>query len=163
MVYTPPSMAPFQVSSRAKVGNLNADLLDGLDSSAFVKASEGPVLSFAQGPKTATVTTDTVVRTITFTAPVDGTAVVGSTARASASTAGLRVYCSISTSNTLASGYLQEWENPGTSGNAAQLAGTRGFGVIAGAPYTFNLVCAAGGGSAEIRDPVLSLVYMPGS
>jgi hypothetical protein len=35
--FAPPSGAPFAVNSANKVGNLNADLLDGLDSSAFVK------------------------------------------------------------------------------------------------------------------------------
>ena len=38
MVYTPDSMPPMAVSSRAKVENLNVDLLDGLDSSAFSPA-----------------------------------------------------------------------------------------------------------------------------
>jgi hypothetical protein len=35
--FAPPGGAPFAVGSANKVGNLNADLLDGLDSSAFVK------------------------------------------------------------------------------------------------------------------------------
>lgn len=35
--FAPPGGAPFAVNSANKVGNLNADLLDGLDSSAFVK------------------------------------------------------------------------------------------------------------------------------
>jgi hypothetical protein len=35
MVYTPDSVPPLDVSSQAKVANLNVDLLDGLDASAF--------------------------------------------------------------------------------------------------------------------------------
>jgi hypothetical protein len=38
MVYSPDSMPPLDVSSQAKVANLNADLLDGMDSSAFSPA-----------------------------------------------------------------------------------------------------------------------------
>ena len=35
MIYSPDSMPPLDVSSTAKVENLNVDLLDGMDSTAF--------------------------------------------------------------------------------------------------------------------------------
>ena len=51
MVYTPDSMPPFDVSSTAKVQNLNVDLLDGLDSSAFSPAGSPPGWPRANGAR----------------------------------------------------------------------------------------------------------------
>jgi hypothetical protein len=165
MVYTPDSIPPLQVSSQAKVANLNADLLDGADSSAFVRESQ-LVLPFSAGAgddATFWVSSETVVRSLTLTPPVAGTVIVGSTAAVSSNIAGRRVRCSINEGDFVTSGFLQEWESAGENGEHGQLAGTRSFVVAGGTPFVVNLVCASAGGTVSVAAPALTAIYLPGT
>jgi hypothetical protein len=164
MVYTPDSMPPLDVSSTAKIDNLNADLLDGLDSSAFVQGSQliAPFSAGAGDDAVFWVASETVVRSLTLTPPAAGTVVVNSTAAVSSSAAGRRARCSITQWDSLTSGFLQEWESAGEDGEHGQLAGTRQFVVSGGTPFTVNLVCASAGGTVSVAAPALTAIYLPG-
>jgi hypothetical protein len=161
MVYTPDSMAPFQISSAAKVDNLNADLLDGLDSSAFVEAVDltGPRGASASGNGSVAVGDYTSVRTLTIEAPTAGWALVNSTATASTTTAGRTVYCSIST-GTFDGYHAQAWESAGPNGSTGQLAGTRLYRVYS--DTTLNLICVTSDhGPANVGDATMAALYVP--
>ena len=83
MIYSPDSMPPLDVSSKAKVENLNVDLLDGLDSTAFLKDSH-LVVAYVGGQQSRDVSSShTIVRSVTLTPPIDGTVIVNSTVWAS--------------------------------------------------------------------------------
>jgi len=164
MVYTPDSMPPLQVSSKARVANLNADLLDGLNASAFVRDSH-LLVAHAGGDQSTTVPIflSTAVRTVSLTPPVAGTVVVSSTANVSTESAGGVVSCSIGLPGLPTSGYTQTWESPGSNGSNGQLAGTRAFSVDGGALFEASLVCTTGGASpiATIRDSALTAIFIP--
>jgi hypothetical protein len=164
MVYSPDSMPPLDVSSTAKVKNLNVDLLDGLLSSAFVRDSH-LLAAYAGGDQSTSVAvfTSKVVRTVSLTPPVAGTVIVSSTANVSTESAGGVVSCSIGLLGLPASGYTQIWESPGPNGSNGQLAGTRGFSVTGGALFEAGLVCSTGGASATatIHDSSPTAVFIP--
>jgi hypothetical protein len=165
MIYTPDSMPPLDVSSTAHVANLNADLLDGVDSSAFIRANEitmpdaayaGGEAGYPVGPAGA------VVQSVTIDPPAPGVVLVTSSANAGEETAGDTVYCSITTGTAIDPGHLQAWESPGPNGSTAQLAGTRGFSVSGVVPLTVNLVCEHSGvsGMSGISDPALTALFV---
>jgi hypothetical protein len=165
MVYTPDSMPPLDVSSTAKVANFNADLLDGVDSSAFVRASEldMPVAAYAGGEAGYPVTmSPMVVQSVTIDPPAAGVVLVTSSAVAGSETAGEKAYCSITTGTSIDHGHLQEWESGGLDGSIGPLAGTRGFSVSGVVPFTVNLVCQTVGGDGilGISDPALTAIYV---
>jgi hypothetical protein len=85
--------------------------------------------------------------------------IVNSTATAVEDTAGGEVVCSITTGTTHDGAFLQIWESPGSAGDLAQLAGTRGFDVAAGQALTVNLVCDASG-SSSILDSALTAIFV---
>jgi hypothetical protein len=122
-----------------------------------------PLAAYSGGAQFRSVTaTDAVVRSVTLTAPVDGTVIVNSTVNANESTAGDTVLCSITTGTSLDNAFLQLWESPGSDGRYGQLAGTRGFAVTAGEELTVNLVCYHFGdsGSSDIRNSALTAIFV---
>ena len=165
MVYTPDSMPPLDVSSTAKVANFNADLLDGVDSSAFVRGSEltMPVVAYAGGEAGYPVgAAGVVVQSVTIDPPAPGVVLVTSSAAAGEDTAGDAVYCSITTGTVVDPGNMQAWESPGPNGSQGQLSGTRGFSVSGVVPLTVNLVCEHSGvsGMSGISDPAMTAIYV---
>jgi len=165
MIYTSDNMPPLQVSSKAKVANLNADLLDGLDSTAFVRDTQ-LLAAYAGGDHAVAVTyADTVVRSVSLTPPSAGTVIANSTTAVSEPTAGHGVLCSITTGTALDQTHRQEWESGGVPGYTGQLAGTRGFAVTGGTPFTANLVCRHyGGGMSEtssLLDSAMTAIFTP--
>jgi hypothetical protein len=168
MIYTPDSMPPLDVSSTAKVANLNADLLDGLDSTAFVRDTN-LLAAYAGGERTVDVDyIGDVVQSVTLDPGTDGTVVVNSTARILVQEAGHGVSCSIVTTDYPDSKYRQVWDSTGTSGlREGQLAGTRGFAVNARAPFTANLYCNLDGVDSDpiefatIFNPAMTAIFIP--
>jgi hypothetical protein len=187
MVYTPDEMPPLQVSSRARVANLNADLLDGkdagqflgtldkaadahrldgLDSSAFLRRNEWrrPAAAFAGGAQSVEVTTNTTVRSLSMIPPDNGVVIVNSTVTLEEDRADDSVACSITTGNTLDQFAQQVWESSGyQDGGVSQLAGTRGFDVSRLSYFTVRLVCSHFGTSpsSQAHDSQLTAVFIP--
>ena len=187
MVYTPDSMPPFDVSSTAKVQNLNVDLLDGLDSSAFSPAGHAhdgryyteaesdarfvrdsdlvmPVAAYSGGDDAVHVgSTDTVVKAVSLMAPAAGVVIVSSTTAVEEPTAYDLVACSITTGTAIDHTHRQDWESPGEPGYLWQMSGTRGFPVAAGAAFTANLVCRHSGNSpsTSFTDTVMTAIFIP--
>jgi hypothetical protein len=166
MIYTPDGMPPLEVSSKAKVENLNADLVDGLNASAFVRASQLvlPVAAYAGGNQTVTVgRTSKVVRSVSLTPPAPGLVIVNATANVQETVTGDETACSITTGVSTDSSYLLWWESSGGNNETAQLAGTRGFPVTGSTPFTANLVCAHDGiaATSNVRDSALTAIFIP--
>jgi len=153
----PAGSAPLKVNSTELVSKLNADLLDGMDSTELQV-----VAAHAGGGQDVNVNLIEVVRSVTLTAPSDGVVVVNSTAFASALTAGDGVACSITTDTIVDLGFLQAWESAGADGHVGHLAGTRGFDVTAG-EFTVNLVCFRQGGPGDgfIADSAMTAIFIP--
>jgi len=164
MIYTPDSMPPLDVSSTAKVNNLNADLLDGMDSTAFVRGTD-LVAAYAGGSQAETVTsTPEVVRSVSLTPGGDGTVIVNSTAAVSSLNAGDGVTCSITTGTELDSYHLQIWTSAGIVGEWGQMAATRGFAVTGRGPFTAKLVCAHFGSlgpTSHVSNSALTAIFIP--
>jgi len=165
MIYTPDSMPPLDVSSTAKVENLNVDMLDGLDSTAFVRGTD-LVAAYAGGEQTVEVDDlGGVVRSVSLTPPGAGTVIVHSTAHVLVDTAGDGVTCSIITGEIPDSSYGQVWSSTSTSGlREGQLAGTRGFTVTGRGPFTANLYCDISSGlsdEARIWNSALTAIFIP--
>jgi hypothetical protein len=163
MIYTPDSMPPLDVSSQAKVDNLNVDLLDGLDSTAFVRGTD-LVAAYAGGDQSEFVTsTPEVVRSVSLTAGT-GTVIVTSTAVVETPNPGDGVTCSITTGTDLDPGYQQLWTSAGSTGEWGQLAGTRGFPVTLRGPFTANLVCAhvgSGSPTSGVTNSAMTAIFVP--
>jgi len=162
MIYTPDSMPPLDVSSTAKVENLNVDLLDGLDSTAFVRGTD-LVAAYAGGSQSEFVTSPEVVRSVSLTAGT-GTVVVTSTAVVETPNPGDGVTCSITTGTNIEPGYQQLWTSPGGTGEWGQLAGTRGFPVSLRGSFTANLVCAHVGSvssSSGVTNAAMTAIFIP--
>jgi hypothetical protein len=135
-----------------------------LSAATFPTSGHYPLAVYSQGAQSETVTSDEVVQSVTLTAPVAGVVIVNSTANALEDTAGEGVRCSITTGTTHDFAFLQSWESPGVSGAAAQLAGTRGFGVTAGQILTVNLVCDSTEVSGStILDSALTGIFVAGT
>jgi len=103
------------------------------------------------------------VVSVTVTPPVDGNVTVNSTTSAVAGTAGDDVRCTITRASEVGTTNQQVWESGGTSsGDGAQLAGTRTFSADADTPATFRLVCDHhGSGSASVSRSVLTAIFTP--
>lgn len=142
----------------------DSDLLDGLDSTAFLQPS-GVVAAHAGGDQFEVVTSvDAVLRSVSLTAPSAGVVIVNSTADASESMAGDKVRCSITTGTIVDPAFLQRWESGGSlDGEFGQLAATRGFAVTPGEAFTANLVCEHDGtsGSTNIFDTAMTAIFIP--
>ncbi len=110
---------------------------------------------------------DTLVESVSVTAPVDGHVTVNSSLLAEVKIPGDALGCSITSLNTIDSGYLQYWDSSGVSGSEgshAQMAGTRTFAVSAGQIGTYNLICyhyGTGSPSSQVGDPVLTAIFTP--
>ena len=189
MIYSPDSMPPLDVSSTAKVENLNVDLLDGMDSTAFSPVTHShddryytetesdsrfvrnedlvlPVAAYAGGDQFLTIPHDyIVVRSVTLTPPSGGTVIVNSVGSVSEDNAGEGVLCSITTGTTIDAAHVQLWSSGGLGGNdMSMFAGTRGFTVDGKSKFTANLVCVNGGlieGSSTIRDSEMTAIFIP--
>ena len=164
MIYSPDGMPPLQVTSTAKVTNLNADMVDGVNASAFVRKSQltMPVAAYSGGDQTVSVSySGGVVRSVSLTAPAAGVVIVNATANVRQIGTGDQTTCSITTGPSTDSGYLLLSENSG--GNTiAQLAGTRGF-TVTGGSFTANLVCVYEGLAitSTIRDSAMTAIFIP--
>ncbi len=107
--------------------------------------------------------TGEVVRSVTLTAPVDGTVIANSSASVEEATAGEYVRCSISDSPAFDGGYEQTWYSGGSGGSIlAALAGTRGFDVTAGQEITISLFCHSSDASAGVFDSSLTAIFVAG-
>lgn len=102
---------------------------------------------------------DTVVRSVSLTAPANGTVVVTSSAYTFTPTSG-SVRCSLTTGNSVDFGYLQYAIMPNNM--TESLAGTRAFPATKGALLTVNLVCDLAAGEANIQDSSLAAIFAPG-
>jgi hypothetical protein len=142
MVYTPDSMPPLDVSSKARVDNLNADLVDGMNASDFVRDTH-LVAAYAGGEQMVEVDyMGEVVRSVTLDPPTAGTVIVNSTARLLVQKAGQGMMCYIVNTDYPDVAYGQKWASTTAGGlRAGQLAGTRGFTVTGRGPFTANLYC----------------------
>jgi hypothetical protein len=165
MIYTPDSMPPLDVSSTAKVTNLNVDLLDGMDSTAFLRKTD-LIAAYAGGDQNLAVGfLDTVVRSVTLTPPSGGTVVVNSTVMVGERTAGHRAVCSITTGTQIDPTHQQEWDSSGEPGSTTQMSATRGFSVAGGVPFTANLVCHHSGGTGSEKttfaDSAMTAIFIP--
>jgi hypothetical protein len=139
------------------------DTAADLSAATFPTSGRYPLAVHAGGDQDEGVTaTNEVMRSVSLTAPVDGTVIVNSTANAFEGTAFDAVGCSITTGTTTDFDFLQIWASPGSDGPVAQLAGTRGFDVTAGQALTVNLVCAHFGasGSSSILDSALTAIFV---
>jgi hypothetical protein len=188
MIYTPDSMPPLDVSSTARVDNLNADLLDALDSTAFSPAGHThdgryyteaesdarfvsasglslPMAAYAGGNQLLTIGSndpDTIVRSVSLTPPADGTVIVSSTVNVFETKSYLALLCSITTGDVVDPRYHQiGGSDDYFNGGSWQYAGTRGFTVEGGASFTANLVCRDQGGIYALQDSVLTAIFIP--
>jgi hypothetical protein len=154
--------APLKVNPSAGTAtNLSADLLDGMDSTAFLQPS-GLVAAHVGGFFSELVSDDEVVRSLTLRAPADGVIIAISSAFVFEQDVGADINCSITTGLVIESGFTQKWESSGSNdGQYGQLSGTRGFDVTAGQEVDINLVCESFVGSV-INDPALTAIFIPG-
>jgi hypothetical protein len=153
--------APIKVNAIAGTAtNLSADLLDGLDSTAFLQPS-GLRAAHSGGGQAEAVTSAEVVRSVSLTVPAEGVVIVNSTATALDGDVGDTMNCSITTGTDLDHEFNQLWQSGGAGGGAsAQLAGTRGFDVGPTRNFTVNLVCDALG-DGFILDSSLTAIFIP--
>lgn len=132
-----------------------------LSAATFPTSGRYPLAAYAQGPQAVDVTAETVVRSVSLTAPVAGTVIVNSTAFAQEENAGESVTCGITTGASIDLGFIQSWESGGAGeGGIGQLAGTRGFDVTAGQTVTVNLICVAPAGPSTIGDSALTAIFV---
>ncbi len=142
----------------------DADTLDGLDSTAFLGG--GAQAFFAGGEQAETLpeaVTPQIVRSVTFTPPSDGIAIVNSSLHAYDPDRNDSLRCSITKDvDWIDTAFTQQWTSSGLNvGEDGQVAGTRGFEVTGGDAVTVNLVCAtyrrsAPGSPMEVRDSALT-------
>jgi hypothetical protein len=148
----------------------DADTLDGLDSTALLGG--GALAFFAGGDQAESLPEANVaeiVRTVTFTAPTDGTVIANSTLNASDPDFADSVVCSITEGSiALDTTHQQKWASGGLDRTEdGQVAGTRGFEVTGGEEVTINLVCQSArwlvpGSPMEVRDSALTVMFFPG-
>lgn len=122
-----------------------------------------PLAVHASGDLAESVAAAEVVRSVSLTAPADGTIIATSTAAANEDTEGDQVRCGIGTGSIVEAAFRQEWESGGAGdGDLGMLAGTRGFDVTAGQSITINLVCLHNGtsGTSVILDAALSAIFV---
>jgi hypothetical protein len=99
-----------------------------------------------------------VVRSVSLTAPADGTVVVTSSAYTfTGTTASVR--CSLTTGNSVDFAHLQYAIMPDNM--TESLAGTRAFPVTKGSLLTVNLVCDLAAGTANLQDSSLAAIFAP--
>ena len=106
---------------------------------------------------------ETLVESVSLTAPVDGHVTVNSSLLAELKLVGDAIGCTITTMSITDYAYLQYWDSSGVSGSEgshAQMAGTRTFAVSAGQTGTYNLICS-GSPSTRVGDPVLTAIFTP--
>jgi hypothetical protein len=139
-----PGQAPLKVNASAGTAtNLSADLLDGMDSSAFLTPA-GLLAASAHTSSNFILDSEgeKVMLTLDIDAPDDGTVIANSTVSVDEDTEGVQVLCSITSGITFDASFVQKWESGGVGdGKVGQLAGTRAFEVVAGQQLTVNLVC----------------------
>jgi hypothetical protein len=142
-----------------------ANIINGSITAADIL--DAPRAAFVDGDQSLTLsTTDTVVRSVTLTAPTSGRIVVNASAElraANAATIDLG-RCSITTGTVLDFAALhrlgEEFGTPTTTTLHFSFSATRGFNVPAGA-FTANLVCDAFTGTVELRDSSISAMFVP--
>ena len=108
----------------------------------------------------------TIVRSLGFVAPSNGTVIVNSSHHVAEATAGDAVSCSINIAGTgVDSEHVQAWQSGGVnSGGIGQMSGTRGFDIPGGGPpYAVYLYRQHPGtsGSSNVYDSSLTAVFSP--
>jgi hypothetical protein len=102
---------------------------------------------------------------VTVSAPVPGSVVVHTSAAVSDQFPGGKVFCSITTSPSLAlADPAQAWESAGSDGSIGQLSGSRVFDVAAGS-HTFRLMCQSATSDtqpATVSAAVMTYTFVPG-
>jgi hypothetical protein len=125
---------------------------------------------FDDGGENFTVyTTPQSLRMVSITAPTNGTVIVNSTTTVIEADPSAGLKCSITTSvksdttPVVDSTHIQWWESAGPDGGVAQLAGTRGFNVLAGETSYYRLVCEHFGRSraSTALAPSLTAIFTP--
>lgn len=133
----------------------NADLLDG------------PRVAFASGDQLIVLTSaDTVVRSVSITAPSAGRVLVNASGyfRLTAAGADDIARCSITTGIVIDGTHLIIVDEATAVDLFLQpFAATRGFNVTAGSSTTFNLVCDEGAGDVEVADTSITALFVAGS
>ena len=142
-----------------------ANIINGSITAADIL--DAPRTAFADGDQQITLTaTDTVVRSVTLTAPTAGRIIVNADAAIHAtSTVALDTgRCSITTGTALDFDALrvlgEETGTPVGTQLHFSFSGTRGFNVPAGS-FTVNLVCDAFQGSVLLRDSSITAMFVP--
>jgi hypothetical protein len=121
------------------------------------------VSAYAGGDQEVALEFDgTVVRSVTITAPVDGTVIVNSSGYVwLASGADLVARCSLTTGTTIDNDSFQYVEIHSSGFASGAVSGTRGFDVAAGQVLTVNLVCDEFIGNAMVSDTWIAAVFTP--
>lgn len=118
------------------------------------------VAAFAGGDQQVILTsTPVVVRSVGMTPPANGMILVTSSANTRGQGATPEARCSITQGTALDFAFLQL--ETFTGGEFASMAGTRGYSVTAGVPFTVNLVCDEARAEAEVLDSSLTAIFAP--
>jgi hypothetical protein len=128
-------------------------------------ANAKSVSAYAGGPANQEVVltgTAAVVRSVSITAPVDGTVTANSSGYVwLASGTDMIARCSLTTGTSLENGTYQYVEIHSTGAASDVVSGTRGFDVAAGQVLTVNLVCDEAVGQAKVSDTWIAAVFTP--
>jgi hypothetical protein len=118
------------------------------------------VAAFAGGEQLIDLTgSDVVVRTVGMTPPADGFVLVSSSAHTRGVGAVTEVRCSITQGTAVDFSFLQI--ETITGGEFGAIAGTRGFTVTKGVPFSVNLVCNESRADAGLQDSSLTAIFAP--
>lgn len=165
-VYTNDSLVEIQ-NRLLTLESQNTDLIERvttLENSRSFVVDSGPASQLTVG------TTRSAVRAVTVTAPVAGRVVVHGAATAVENTAGHDVRCAVSTTPTPGSSNTNDfiWEASGATtndtsgeGDAGVVAGTRVFGIAAGATTTYYFSCVnTVSGTSEVWGANLTATFI---
>ena len=153
----PAAVGAAQLAANAVTG---ANVVNGSLTSADL--ADGPRAGFSSGDQAVTLTsTDSIVRSVTITAPVGGKVLVNASGYVWASAAAAFIArCSITTGATVESSHFIYINNTSAVVAASDAFGAaRGFNVSAGA-FTVNLVCDVFSGNAIVSDTGLTALFV---
>lgn len=170
------SLSPDRISGTAwtslndgSASGLDADMLDGQDSSSFAAAGHAhpkPVAAFAGGNQNLAMTSSVqVCRAVTIAAPSSGTIIVNASGYVRFTTSGEDILrCSITTnSNFHDYSYLilvNDFHETDTTEVFSDFGATRGYNVSAGS-YTYRLLCDGPRGGTVVEDSNINAIFIP--